>query len=37
MFVFPSARLVQLGYQWSDFRESSFLSIFGKSVEEIQL
>jgi hypothetical protein len=37
MFVFPSAGVEQLGYQWSNFRESSFLSIFGKSVEEIQV
>jgi len=28
MFVFPSARVEQLGYQCSDFRESSFLSFF---------
>jgi hypothetical protein len=37
MFVFPPAGVEQLGYQWSDFRESSFFSIFGKSVGEIQV
>jgi len=37
VLVYPSTRVEQLGYQWSDFRESSFLSIFGTSVEEMQV
>jgi hypothetical protein len=37
MSVRPSVRMEQLGSQSNDFHENSYLSIFRKSVEKIQL
>ena len=37
MSVRPSARLRQLGSQWTDFNEVWYLSIFRKSVEKTQV
>ena len=33
----PSVRMEQLGSNWTCFHEISYLSIFGKSVEKIQV
>jgi len=37
MSVCPSIRIEQLGSHWTCFHEISYLSIFGKSVEKIQV
>ena len=37
MSVCPSVRMEQLGSQWMDFHEVSYLSIFRKYVEKIQV
>jgi hypothetical protein len=37
MSVRPSARMEQLCYHWTDFREISYLNVFRKSVKKIQV
>jgi hypothetical protein len=37
MSVRPSVRMERLGSHWTHFHESSYLSIFRKSVEKIQV
>jgi len=34
--VSPSVQMEQLGSHWTDFHQTGYLSIFGRSVEKIQ-
>jgi hypothetical protein len=37
MSIYPSVRMEEFGFHWTDFDETWYLRLFRKSVEKIQI